>query len=557
MRKLLPAILSLLLLAACTNTALRTQHSQLAKADSLMHAHPDSALALLQSISADSLTDDANRAYHALLLSQALDKNYIDKTDDSLINIAVDYYSDKPISTQQMLAHYYHARIKQNAKAYPEALYAALHAEATALQLNDHYHLGLIYRLMMDCYDYYHRSEESLRYAQLSYDHFALTENKRHINYAILEVALSYTANRDMEHSVEILNPLLKDTETENDSVFLSHVLSSYSNALMCMDNYASAKDLLLRLQTIKKRPLTTRNYSNLAICYLYENQPDSALYYGAKAEKVIKNDADRYLYENFNYLYHRKDKDFETALAAYRKASSHHDDAMSSADNHEIDHVVQQFHEEQLKIAQKRTMKHYTYVVLVIFFVIIGVFILFAWREFRKRKHLKREAKTYVQLHSDLQKIIEDMTRQQQNDKETANRKQLAKFYKEKYAVVLEFVEKYNHSASHIDKQEALFKSIQKQLDELKSEKALRSMENEINRYNCNIIKDLRKQVPSITPLELSYIIYTQIGFSHAVIEEFLQVNTKKIYNLNSRLKQKILKSNAPDAERFMKNLF
>ena len=317
------------------------------------------------------------------------------------------------------------------------------------------------------------------------------------------------------------------------------------------------AKNILLRLQTIKKRPLTTRNFSNLAICYLYENQPDSALYYGAKAEKMIKNDADRYLYEKFNYLYHRREKDFETALAAYRKASSHHDDAMSSADNHEIDHVVQQFHEEQLKIAQKRTMKHYTYVVLVIFFVIIGVFILFAWREFRKRKHLKREAKTYVQLHSDLQKIIEDMTRQQQNDKETANRKQLAKLYKEKYAVVLEFVEKYNHSASHIDKQEALFKSIQKQLNELKSEKALRSMENEINRYNCNIIKDLRKQVPSITPLELAYIIYIQIGFSHAVIEEFLQVNTKKIYNLNSRLKQKILKSNAPDAERFIKSLF
>ena len=63
MRNLLLTILSLLLLAACTNTAPRTKHSALTKADSLMHTHPDSALALLQSISADSLTDDANRAY--------------------------------------------------------------------------------------------------------------------------------------------------------------------------------------------------------------------------------------------------------------------------------------------------------------------------------------------------------------------------------------------------------------------------------------------------------------------------------------------------------------
>ena len=144
-----------------------------------MHTHSDSALALLQSISADSLTNDANRAYHALLLSQALDKNYIDKTDDSLINIAVTYYADKPVTPQQMLAHYYHARIKQNAKAYPEALYSALHAEAAALQLNDHYHLGLIYRLMMECYNRVYNTEKELEYAQLSYEHFALSEHER------------------------------------------------------------------------------------------------------------------------------------------------------------------------------------------------------------------------------------------------------------------------------------------------------------------------------------------------------------------------------------------
>ena len=543
MRNLLLIIFSILLLPACTNTALRTQHSQLAKADSLMHAHPDSALALLQSISADSLTDEANRAYHALLLSQALDKNYIDKTDDSLINIAVAYYADKAISTQQMLAHYYHARIKQNAKAYPEALYAALHAEAAALQLNDHYYLGLIYRLMMDCYDYYHRSEESLRYAQLSYDHFALTENKRHINYAILEVALSYTANRDMEHSVEILNPLLKDTETENDSVFLSHVLSSYSNALMCMDNYASAKDLLLRLQTIKKRPLTTRNYSNLAICYLYENQPDSALYYGAKAEKVIKNDADRYLYENFNYLYHRKDKDFETALAAYRKASSHHDDAMSTADNHEIDRVVQQFHEEQLKIVQKRTLKHYTFVALLLLLIMIGIslgYLCYA------RRQMKRKVDTYLQLQKSLEQML-----QRQAEQDTA----LVKLYKEKYLAFVSLTERYNRTTTQKDEQKFI-NEIRKELNSLKTPEFRLQIEYDINSYRNHIIRDLRQQVPTISEAELAYIIYSQAGFPLPIIEQFLEVNQRKLYYYRDCIKKKIAKANAPDMDRFLREL-
>ena len=543
MRNLLLTILSLLLLAACTNSALRTKHSALTKADSLMHTHPDSALALLQSISADSLTDDANHAYHALLLSQALDKNYIDKTDDSLINIAVTYYADKPVTPQQMLAHYYHARIKQNAKAYPEALYSALHAEATALQLNDHYHLGLIYRLMMECYDYYHRVEERLKYAQLSYDHFALTENKRHINYARLHVAISFTANRKMEHSVEILNPLLKVAETENDSAFLSHVLSSYSNALMCMDNYASAKELLLQLQTIKKRPLTTRNYSNLAICYLYENQPDSALYYGAKAERMIEDDADRYLYEDFKYLYHRKEKNFETALAAYRKASSHHDDAMSTADNHEIDRVVQQFHEEQLKIVQKRTLKHYTFVALLLLLIMIGISLgYFCYA----RRQMKRRIDAYHQL----QKSLEQLSQRQANQDAV-----LLKLYKEKYHAFVSLTERCNNSIGSKDEQKFI-NEIRKELNSLKTPEFRLQIENDINSYRNHIIRDLRQQVPTISEAELAYIIYSQAGFPLPIIEQFLEVNQRKLYYYRDCIKKKIAKANAPDMDRFLREL-
>ena len=57
-----------------------------------MNLHPDSALNMLESISTDSLKTKADRAYHALLLTQARDKNYIVQTDDSLIQVAVRYY---------------------------------------------------------------------------------------------------------------------------------------------------------------------------------------------------------------------------------------------------------------------------------------------------------------------------------------------------------------------------------------------------------------------------------------------------------------------------------
>lgn len=543
MRNLLLTILSLLLLAACTNTAPRTKHSALAKADSQMHTHPDSALALLQSISADSLTDDANRAYHALLLSQALDKNYIDKTDDSLINIAVTYYADKPVTPQQMLSHYYYARIKQNAKAYPEALYSALHAEAAALQLNDHYHLGLIYRLMMECYNRVYNTEKELEYAQLSYEHFALSEHERYTKFAQLDLAKAYTSNRKMDQSIEILKPLLKITEEKNDSTLLSRILASYSNALMCLNEYAMAKNILLRLQTIKKRPLTTRNFSNLAICYLYENQPDSALYYGAKAEKMIKNDADRYLYEDFKYLYHRKEKNFETALAAYRKASAHHDDAMSTADNHEIDRVVQQFHEEQLKIVQKRTLKHYTFVALLLLLIMIGIslgYLCYARRQMRRR----------IDAYHQLQKSLEQLSQRQANQDAV-----LLKLYKEKYHAFVSLTERCNNSIGSKDEQKFL-KELKKVLNSLKTPEFRLQIENDINSYRNHIIHDLRQQVPTISEAELAYIIYSQAGFPLPIIEQFLEVNQRKLYYYRDCIKKKIAKANAPDMDRFLREL-
>ena len=67
---------------------------RLVLADSLMWTAPDSSLAILNAIDRDSLGDDENLAYHALLLTQAQFRCNIPLTSDTLISTAVDYYSD-------------------------------------------------------------------------------------------------------------------------------------------------------------------------------------------------------------------------------------------------------------------------------------------------------------------------------------------------------------------------------------------------------------------------------------------------------------------------------
>jgi len=56
---------------------------------------PDSALTILDTMDRSRLQTDRTRARHALLHAMALDKNFIDVCEDSIAQVAVDYYSKR------------------------------------------------------------------------------------------------------------------------------------------------------------------------------------------------------------------------------------------------------------------------------------------------------------------------------------------------------------------------------------------------------------------------------------------------------------------------------
>ena len=93
MRRLL-YISSLLIVLGAVMSCNRSVDKRLVLADTLMWTRPDSSLAILEAINRDSLQGEENLAYHALLLTQANFRCNIPLTSDSLINSALDYYSD-------------------------------------------------------------------------------------------------------------------------------------------------------------------------------------------------------------------------------------------------------------------------------------------------------------------------------------------------------------------------------------------------------------------------------------------------------------------------------
>ena len=127
-------------LVACEDK--RAVTDVLNRAETLMDEHPDSSLVLLRTLTFDDFRKESNRARYALLHSQALDKNYIDVTSDSLISVAVEFYKDKDDVRGKFLSYYYEGRVHINAENLMKAMLSFSKAEQWGGALEDSLGLG-------------------------------------------------------------------------------------------------------------------------------------------------------------------------------------------------------------------------------------------------------------------------------------------------------------------------------------------------------------------------------------------------------------------------------
>ena len=113
MKTLLISIISILFcLTSCTR---HSKHWEtLLDVETYIETQADSALTVLQGIASGDFSNQEEKAKHALLLSMALDKNYIDRTDFEVLQPAIDYYQDHGTADDKLRTYYYEGRIYMN-----------------------------------------------------------------------------------------------------------------------------------------------------------------------------------------------------------------------------------------------------------------------------------------------------------------------------------------------------------------------------------------------------------------------------------------------------------
>lgn len=169
-------------------------HYLLHQADSLMESHPDSALAILQTMPSPHKLEGKEQADYGLLLTQAEYKNYLPFTSDSLLTIAIDYYQTADDKASLGKSYYYEGCFYNEQKEYIQTAEYYKRAETLLKQTNDNVMLALLYNAMGHLNRKSDLKEDALQQFKKALYYSERSGQVYHIAMDLQEVAKMYRA---------------------------------------------------------------------------------------------------------------------------------------------------------------------------------------------------------------------------------------------------------------------------------------------------------------------------------------------------------------------------
>lgn len=532
-------------LFACNH---HSSNPMLQQVDSLLEMKPDSALTILKNISVLEDLPEVDKAYYALLLAEATDKNKLPLLPcDSLLNFALDYYGDDD-------------REKAVALMYKGRLLAEMDDEKAAIEMN--------LKALEILQDY----PVDTKYRRLIYSALGLWYGNCGLNDKALEVL-----HQSLHYSFDA-----KDTA-------IAYINIGYIYGMRNMQDSAITyqRKAVKYAMRSKDRSMILTSWHNLSICYRHFENVDSAVVY---AHKVLQHlsygngKADAYynmgdLYvdlEQYDSARHYLEKSLflspsrsipywslavmETELGNFKSAYHYLDTfvmVQDSLDNSEqlteVQHLVYK-HQTELRvkdeqIKSKRIIRWIVFVSVIICFVVALIYQRWINKK-NNQQALYRQALQYAdEKQNVMQQRIEEnesalallQDRENQNLDEIAQKEQLiTQLKKEKLALrtwLFQQTSIYKKVMSLSDQQQ-----VNKKIRKVMAAAELDKLKKTTFEIYADYISPLQAQYSQLTEDDLLVLCLQEAGISPLAISLcFGHTDTVALNQRKSRLKKKM----------------
>lgn len=510
---------------------------RLTRLEKRLRDNPDSVFTELKSIPTKHL-NKREAAYHALLMTAAMDMNLQTYQNDSLIDIAANYFFKTHDIHKKMMSYYYKGLVKRDLGQFAESILLLEEAAFLAEKDSDPLYQGLSYRSLSEIYSFQFEDIEA--------------ENNIKKSISVFEAAnLKEYAESARNEFAEILQQQGKDNQA--DSVFrlvISNaqeyplVNQAYCSYAYLMDVH-DKDDAIKVLDLFKKGGLFGYGSGELAkMAYAYSffnKQKSDSLIQKAYHSAVDQIDTARVYYHM--YLIEKKEGNYEKALTYHTKEIEIQNrvtrmklqqSLMSSLnDIYRRDNQLQQLKHQSAR-------RNFAFILVII---LSGTGIL-AWRLIVKSRK-----------NRDLSESIAE-TRRILQEREDGNLR-LAK------ALVLEKIDQVQHAqerymaAQGSEEEQAAYMDFRKQLGLLKNDRRLyANLATVLDEQHDGIATKVREDFPKMTDNNYELLLLLLAHFPQSTILLLKDATPGSLKTAKSRLRSALRKSDSPRKETYLSML-
>lgn len=515
----------------------------LEEADKIMESEPDSAFSLIEKIDASTIKGNKERARYALLRTQALIKTRHVVTDDSLINIALEYYKNHGSDFDRMRTNFYSSIIDCNNGHYNEAMPKVIKAKEIARRKGDIFWQGKINHQAGVVFTYTFNHKEAVRTIREAAELFRTADKDEHYYFALLDLANSmFNNNEDSWEIIDIVNKVLSEAKDKE----YYDMLKNYSYSILkpvyyYRGEYAKADSIYNLIDSsffeFDKENRVYNQTQNIVID-VNLGRKEKAKKSWEEINPASLNDSQKVGYFRASKIMALSDGDYITAnvyadslinLLISKSRESLNDTPLLIERNY--------YDSQAANEAKKKILFRTIAVTLLIFLIFLTVFSYIIYKMKIKIRDLE------------ISNLTENVNQLEKENKEIAEL--LFRNKNSAYNFICDqFYETYDPEGNN----KIMIANLYKQIEALKGRGNLKNIELSVDENLNGVAKKLREQCKFLNSKDLMFIILLFAGFNARAVCLILNLAKKNFYTKRSRLQERIKSSDVPDKALFLK---
>ena len=374
----------ILCLTSCTNSS---KHGEtLMQVESFIHERPDSALTILQGMDKEELSGEEEKAKHALLLSMALDKNVIDRTDFEVLQPAIDYYQNHGTATDKLRTLYYEGRIYTNKKDYASATIRFNQALNQGKESDDIRTKARIHFAQANIYNKLYKFDKYVEENKQAAEYFKEAGLLNSYANCLNRIINGYTLLQDQENAelyIQKFKTILSSVSSKIQKDFYN------ASLIHIIDDNGTKEEITSALNEYVGN-VPEKEWDNLSLADAYRTLDDYQKAYDCLQNYQPSSDIIRYyalsikIYQQLNLT--------EKALDAYRRYNEI-SDSIDLAIYAQSTQFIEEYHKQELEILQHKATQDKIVLtaviaILVLSIICIGIYVRFKMNLKEKEKY-------------------------------------------------------------------------------------------------------------------------------------------------------------------------